>query len=211
MAPLFNNKDDEERKRLSQDMQNLSEQIGQLKRELLERNSEIERMKKEADQAKVQGSAAANVNAQALKNAQSRIAELQKKLTQAQSSQQADASANELKDAQARMHELQGKIADMEAGAHPPTDAAQPAAPAAAAGLQIGGSAYVAQAGGMPLRLRSRPGLAKDTILDRLPPGTKMTLLEGPQPRDGYTWWHIRTADGREGWVAGEDLRSQPE
>jgi SH3-like domain-containing protein len=38
-----------------------------------------------------------------------------------------------------------------------------------------------------------------------------MTLLEGPESRDNHTWWRIRTTDGREGWVAGEDLRAQPD
>ncbi len=62
----------------------------------------------------------------------------------------------------------------------------------------------------MPLRLRSGAGLNHEAV-DRLPPGTQMTLLEGPHQADNHAWWHIRTTDGREGWVAGEELRSQPD
>ena len=66
------------------------------------------------------------------------------------------------------------------------------------------------RAGGLPLRLRSGPSL-NDSILDRLQPGTQMTLLDGPRQADGHAWWHIRTTNGHEGWVAGEDLRTQPD
>ncbi len=75
----------------------------------------------------------------------------------------------------------------------------------ATGGLHIGGTAYVQKAGGKNLRLRSAPGL-ESTVLDGLPPGTKLTLLAGPHEKDGYPWWQIRTADGREGWVAGTEL-----
>lgn len=91
----------------------------------------------------------------------------------------------------------------------PSTPAPAAAAPAAG-GLQIGGVAYVQKAGGKNLRLRSAPGLDL-TVLDGLPPGTKLTLLAGPQEKDGYPWWHIRTSDGREGWVAGTELVTTPE
>jgi hypothetical protein len=38
-----------------------------------------------------------------------------------------------------------------------------------------------------------------------------MTLRAGPQQEDGYSWWNVRVEDGREGWVAGNDLRTQPD
>jgi uncharacterized protein YgiM (DUF1202 family) len=68
----------------------------------------------------------------------------------------------------------------------------------------------VTREGGLPLRLRTGAGLEHD-VRDRLQPGTQMTLLEGPKEADNYSWWHIRTTDGREGWVAGQDLRTQPD
>src|SRR5262249_58448474 len=79
-----------------------------------------------------------------------------------------------------------------------------------AGGLAPGATAWVTQAGGLPLRLRSGPGLDQG-VIDRLQPGSKMTLQDGPRQADGHAWWHIRTDDGKEGWVAGEDLRSQPD
>jgi len=84
------------------------------------------------------------------------------------------------------------------------------ATPQAAGGLTAGASAWVTRAGGLPLRLRSGPSLS-ESVLDRLQPGTQMTLQDGPKQADGHGWWHIRTSDGKEGWVAGEDLRTQPD
>ena len=84
------------------------------------------------------------------------------------------------------------------------------ASSAVAGGLAAGASAWVTRAGGLPLRLRSGPSLS-ESVLDRLQPGTQMTLQDGPRNADGHAWWHIRTEDGKEGWVAGEDLRTQPD
>lgn len=87
--------------------------------------------------------------------------------------------------------------------------------PGAAAGatapeLAVGVNAWVRKAGGMNLRLRDRPGLQSNAFAG-LPPGTQMTLLEGPVPLDNYPWWRVRVSDGREGWVAGSELVTQPE
>ncbi|EFO79153.1 SH3 type 3 domain protein [Oscillochloris trichoides DG-6] len=76
--------------------------------------------------------------------------------------------------------------------------------------LAVGRTAYVRKEGGKNLRLRSAAGL-QTTVIDGLPPGTQMTLLAGPVDNDGYPWWHIRTSDGREGWVAGTELVTQPQ
>ena len=192
MAPLFGQ--DENMKEIGKNMQNLSEQIGTLQQQLAERNTQVE--------------------------------QLQQRLNSAESqTNQSDQAAKQLQAAQAQVQTLQQQIAQLQAqisqqaapGQKSGSAWAQEAAPAqqtAPAGgttLSVGSSAWVTQAGGLPLRLRSQPGLAKDTVIDRLPPGTQMTLLEGPQPHDNHLWWRIRTTDGREGWVAGEDLRTQPD
>lgn len=36
--------------------------------------------------------------------------------------------------------------------------------------------------------------------------GTVLTVLEGPAEADGYTWWKVRTPEGKEGWAAGNWL-----
>jgi Dyp-type peroxidase family len=72
--------------------------------------------------------------------------------------------------------------------------------------LRIGGTAFVKRAGGLSLRLRSQPGLAQNTVIGLLKPGTKLTLLEGPHPADGHQWWRVRVSAKQEGWVAGENL-----
>jgi hypothetical protein len=38
-----------------------------------------------------------------------------------------------------------------------------------------------------------------------------LQLLEGPTSANGYTWWRVATIGGRTGWVAGEELRVQPD
>jgi uncharacterized protein YgiM (DUF1202 family) len=57
-----------------------------------------------------------------------------------------------------------------------------------------------------------RTGAGTDqSISAKLPVGTQMKLLEGPQAANGLSWWRVRTIGGREGWVAGEELRLQPD
>ncbi|NTW00313.1 MAG: SH3 domain-containing protein [Oscillochloris sp.] len=93
------------------------------------------------------------------------------------------------------------------------TDKAAPTpvvTPAPVGGLAAGGTAYVQRAGGKNLRLRNAAGL-ESNVIDGLPPGTQMSLIAGPVEKDGYPWWHIRTSDGREGWVAGTELVTHPE
>ncbi|GAB4510878.1 MAG: hypothetical protein OHK0046_08210 [Anaerolineae bacterium] len=51
-----------------------------------------------------------------------------------------------------------------------------------------------------PLNLRRAPGLDAAVILP-MPDGTRITVIGGPEPADGFMWWNIRTADGYEGWA----------
>lgn len=79
-----------------------------------------------------------------------------------------------------------------------PTATAQPAAT-----LQAGGTALIQTTGGDVLNVRGGPGRGF-SVVTRLPGGTPVSLLEGPQDADGFRWWRIRTADGIEGWVVDE-------
>ncbi|GAB4445432.1 MAG: hypothetical protein OHK0015_47690 [Chloroflexi bacterium OHK40] len=77
--------------------------------------------------------------------------------------------------------------------------------------IAVGCEAWVTRAGGLVLRMRSSGAILPDNIIARLPIGTQMTVLEGPAPADGQTWWRVRTIGGNEGWVSGENLVLQPD
>ncbi len=65
--------------------------------------------------------------------------------------------------------------------------------------LQIGGAAQV-YTGDEGLKLRSGAG-TNFQILENLPPGTVVLLLEGPVVSAGDNWWRVRAPSGNEGWV----------
>lgn len=77
--------------------------------------------------------------------------------------------------------------------------------------LAIGCQAWVTRDGGLVLRMRSAPAITADNIVSRLPIGTQMEILAGPESADGFTWWQVRTVGGAEGWVSGENLVLQPD
>jgi hypothetical protein len=76
--------------------------------------------------------------------------------------------------------------------------------------LAVNCDAWVTRQGGQVLRLRAGAGTSQP-VLARLPVGTQVKLLEGTQAANGYTWWRVITLGGREGWVAGEELRVKPD
>lgn len=191
-------KDKEEQEKLGRTIANLSDQVGGLQQEAIAKNKQIEELKKQVQEAQAKaasGGAAAKAQEQAQKTTEML-----------------------LKDAQAQVHDLEKRIADL---AKSKAEAEAKAAPAAAAvsnvlgsvaagGLAAGVTAWVQNAGGKSLRRRSAPGLDSN-VLDGLQPGTQLSLLEGPVAKDGYSWWRVRAEDGREGWVAGEELVTKPE
>jgi uncharacterized protein YhaN len=212
MSPLFGGNDDQ-MKKVGEDMQKLSEQIAALQQQLRAKTSEADSLRTQVAQ-----SAGAST---ALQDAQKQMQTLRDQLKDMQAKQTQSASSSaDLAAAHAQIQALQGQLSALQqshgskisegSSSGASTSAAAPAAAPAAGGLAAGSSAWVTRAGGLPLRLRAEADLSAK-ILDRLQPGTKMTLLNGPQQADGHGWWHIRTDDGREGWVAGEDLRSQPD
>jgi hypothetical protein len=187
--------DDDAMKKMGEQMQKLSETIGQLQKQLAEKTAEADQLRKQASQS--------SANEVALKDAQAQAEVLRNQLNdlQAQAKKQAEAAAAAAPQKSApSAPSVSGSMKQVLSADEQP----------APGGLAPGATAYVTRAGGLPLRLRSGPSL-NDSILGRLQPGTSMTLQEGPRQADGHAWWHIRTPDGREGWVAGEDLRTQPD
>jgi Tfp pilus assembly protein PilF/uncharacterized protein YgiM (DUF1202 family) len=65
--------------------------------------------------------------------------------------------------------------------------------------LKAGDQAIVTVSTGT-LRVRSGAGTSF-ALVTQLADGTTVNLLEGPQAVDGFSWWHIRTGDGVEGWA----------
>jgi predicted RNase H-like nuclease (RuvC/YqgF family) len=206
MSPLFGGNDDA--KKIGEDMQKLSEQIGALQQQLAKKTSE-------ADTLRTQAAQGASASA-ALKDAQAQMQALRDQLAAMQKQQSQGAAANaELQQAHAQVEALQQQLNALQQAGKAQESQGRPTgvssvSATSAGGLAAGTNAWVTRAGGLPLRLRSGPSL-EGSVVDRLQPGTQMTLIAGPQHADGHAWWHIRTTDGREGWVAGEDLRSQPD
>ncbi len=106
-------------------------------------------------------------------------------------------ASDELSTARAKFQALQQQITQVEEEDQPTV-------------LAVGNNGWVRREGGKGLNRRDAPGLGSN-VLDSFAIGTRLTLLEGPNPADGYTWWRVRCNDGREGWVAGEELLTQPE
>jgi hypothetical protein len=63
---------------------------------------------------------------------------------------------------------------------------------------------------GVGLNLRASPSTGA-RILDNVKDGVVLLVLEGPQEAGGYTWWKVRTAQGKEGWAAGQYLALKPQ
>ena len=55
------------------------------------------------------------------------------------------------------------------------------------------------------LNVRSAPGTSA-AVICVADAGTGLTILDGPEAADGFTWYLIRNAAGVNGWVAGEYL-----
>jgi hypothetical protein len=171
----------DEMKKVGEDMQKLSEQIATLQQQLAAKTAEADALRTQAAQGAGNAVALEDANAQ-LDVLRNQLAELKSKASATPSPATTSAPA--------------------------PSAANMPAA--ASRRLEAGATAWVTQAGGLPLRLRSGPSLEAD-IIDRLKPGTQLTLIEGPIFDTGHSWWRINTADGRHGWVAGDQLVLQPD
>jgi len=67
--------------------------------------------------------------------------------------------------------------------------------------LQIGVQAqvFVLDEG---LKLRAGPG-TNFAVIETLPSGTIVQVLDGPAQAGGYTWWYVRAPSGNTGWCVG--------
>ena len=81
----------------------------------------------------------------------------------------------------------------------PPAPSSCPGAPAPR--MQVGHGGRVTYSTGVPVRLRSGPGVGNPILL-LLPEGTTFTVMAGPTCADSYNWWGIHLPTGVEGWVA---------
>jgi len=79
--------------------------------------------------------------------------------------------------------------------------------------VKVDDSIRVTFTDGTPLRVRSSPEVLNDNIVELIPEGTRMKVLDGPkcEPRpgrsDSFVFWKVRiTSSGLQGWVAEGDL-----
>ncbi|MFQ3630212.1 SH3 domain-containing protein [Roseiflexus sp.] len=73
--------------------------------------------------------------------------------------------------------------------------------------LQPGDRVQVSGTGGVALRIRIAPSAAS-RVVARLPEGSGLEIIDGPEQADGRTWWKVRGAFG-EGWCAADYLVRQ--
>jgi hypothetical protein len=69
--------------------------------------------------------------------------------------------------------------------------------------IEIGDTVQVTTDGSR-LNLRQAPGTSQP-VVTQLEPGTVLTVIDGPQEADGYTWWKLQGEAGT-GWAAGRYL-----
>jgi hypothetical protein len=60
------------------------------------------------------------------------------------------------------------------------------------------------------LNLRDEPSTYSKVVIN-VKDGTVLTVLDGPRDADDYTWWHLKTSDGKEGWGAANWLALKSE
>ncbi len=86
----------------------------------------------------------------------------------------------------------------------PPPTATSP--PASGGRFSTGQTVVVTGTGKDRLAFREGPG-RKYPIQRTIKDGVKLTVIGGPKEADGYTWWHLRTPKGYEGWAVEDYLK----
>jgi uncharacterized protein YgiM (DUF1202 family) len=61
---------------------------------------------------------------------------------------------------------------------------------------------------GKVLTVRFEAGV-DSVVARRLRRGARLTVLDGPVDVDGYRWWQVQDADGRQGWAAEGDAETR--
>ena len=74
--------------------------------------------------------------------------------------------------------------------------------------LEIGKLAIVSGVDGDELNIRDRPGVQGTNIVSRVAEGMILTVVDGPQQADGFTWWQVQSADQTiKGWAVSNFLQ----
>lgn len=74
--------------------------------------------------------------------------------------------------------------------------------------IEVGKLVIVAGLDGNELNVRDQPGTIQTNILDLVPEGTIMTVVDGPRQADGFTWWQIQSMDQTiKGWAVSNFLQ----
>ncbi|MFN2166776.1 MAG: SH3 domain-containing protein [Anaerolineae bacterium] len=77
--------------------------------------------------------------------------------------------------------------------------------PTAVVGIGPGATVVVQGTGGTGLNIRQQP-TTYGKVVASAKEGQELEVLEGPHEADGHVWWKVKTADGDEGWGAGDWL-----
>lgn len=122
---------------------------------------------------------------------------------------QASALRGELQQTEEAVDTLRQRLASLQAQAGPPVAHPPQHEPLTGGqGIAIGSVAWIAQSGGVSTYLRTHPHFEMGEDVTRLTPGVQLTVLDGPEHEEAYTWWRVRTTDGREEWVPDAGLMS---
>jgi hypothetical protein len=79
--------------------------------------------------------------------------------------------------------------------------------------LAVGERVIVANVGDQELNVRDQPGVFGTTILFRIPQGSTLRIIGGPEDMDGLVWWQVQDPinTARTGWAAADYLLVAPE
>jgi hypothetical protein len=79
--------------------------------------------------------------------------------------------------------------------------------------LAVGEQVIVANVGDQELNVRDQPGVFGTNILFRIPQGSTLRIIGGPEDVDGLVWWQVQDPinTARTGWAAADYLLVAPE